>query len=139
MQDEDGRFDVHAVFPRAVESVVSARRLVDGLHGHHEARVVAVARLLISEVATNAVKYASGHDIELRITGSETLRFSVTSRSGEHHQPHIAEPTNGGLGLRLVEHLADDWGYQHEDGRTTVWFTLAASRSTPRRSEPPSR
>jgi len=134
--DEVGPVDVHAVLPHAAEAVASARRLVDGLHGHLEARVVAVARLLISEVATNAVKYASG-DIDVRITGSEMLRFSITSQSGQHHQPHIADPsTESGLGLRLVDHLADDWGCRHEDGQTTVWFALAAPRSTPPESEP---
>lgn len=72
--------------------------------------------LIVSELVTNSVRHAGAGAaeaviIEVMVLG-DRVRLAVVDR-GSEHVPHIApreadEP--GGLGLRLVEQLATDWG-----------------------------
>jgi len=88
--------------------------------------------LLTSELVNNSVAHGKAGDqdvieIELRAT-SRGVRAQV-SDSGEGFAPGerllaIDEP--GGWGLVLVERVADSWGVDH-NGRTSVWFELAAA------------
>jgi anti-sigma regulatory factor (Ser/Thr protein kinase) len=66
-------------------------------------------------------------EIELRAT-SRGVRAQV-SDSGEGFAPGertLAMDEPGGWGLVLVERVADSWGVDH-NGRTSVWFELAAA------------
>lgn len=79
------------------------------------------ARLLVSELATNAVRHGRGR-IELVITPNRGgLRFCVTDEGGGH--PTRRTPgEGGGFGLHLVADLADRWG--EDDNGTCVWFEV---------------
>lgn len=91
------------------------------------------ARLLTSEVLTNAICHASG-PIQLRVRrGTDELTVEVTDRSPQLPQPRLAEAGDeSGRGLLLVDTLADSWGTRPLDRGKTIWFTLRlASASAP--------
>ncbi|MGW1195204.1 ATP-binding protein [Streptomyces sp. NPDC002536] len=83
------------------------------------------ARLLTSEVLTNAICHASG-PIQLRVRrGMDELTVEVTDRSPQPPQPRLAEAGDeSGRGLLLVDALADSWGTRPVDQGKTIWFTL---------------
>lgn len=83
------------------------------------------ARLLTSEVLTNAICHASG-PIQLRVRrGTDELTVEVTDRSPQPPQPRCAEAGDeSGRGLLLVDTLADSWGTRPVDPGKTIWFTL---------------
>jgi anti-sigma regulatory factor (Ser/Thr protein kinase) len=79
--------------------------------------------LMVSELVTNACVHA-GSDITLQVrAGPDSLRVEVGDKGG---LPPVLEEWNGrvgGLGLQLVDHLADRWGWQPaSDGGKVVWF-----------------
>jgi len=83
------------------------------------------AKLLVSELVTNAVKYGPEDEIRLIIAhGEGRTRFTVHDL-GLGPLPEMRaedDPAPGGHGLRLVDALADRWGV--ERGSTRVWFEL---------------
>ncbi|MEV0219998.1 SpoIIE family protein phosphatase [Streptomyces sp. NPDC050704] len=84
------------------------------------------ARLLASELLTNAVFHAGGPiGLRLRHTAHE-LTVEVTDRSPHlPHQRSADAADESGRGLAIVDALADSWGtHATEDGKTT-WFTLS--------------
>jgi anti-sigma regulatory factor (Ser/Thr protein kinase) len=92
--------------------------------------VVDDARLLVSELATNAVVHANT-DFSVSVHIS-TGRVYVEVRDGDpteidltsgHELPELA--TNG-QGLRIVGRLAGTWGARVEDHGKVVWFSVEA-------------
>jgi anti-sigma regulatory factor (Ser/Thr protein kinase) len=84
------------------------------------------ARLLVSELATNAVRHGVGR-IELRVTRTPTgLRFTVGDEGGRHPTPRTPGD-DGGFGLHLVDDLSDRWGHGTEG--TSVWFDVDIRRA----------
>ncbi|MFJ5776901.1 PAS domain S-box protein [Streptomyces sp. NPDC093094] len=83
------------------------------------------ARLLVSEVLTNAVQHAQGPlGLHLRRTASE-LTVEIRDHSPHLPQPRLAAPDDeSGRGLLLVDTLAHDWGVRPTDHGKTTWFTL---------------
>ncbi|XUL91674.1 SpoIIE family protein phosphatase [Streptomyces galilaeus] len=83
------------------------------------------ARLLVSEVLTNAVQHAEGPLVlHLRRTGTD-LAVEISDRSPHLPQPRLAaEDEESGRGLILVDTLADNWGVRPTDQGKTTWFTL---------------
>ncbi|MDX2530941.1 MULTISPECIES: SpoIIE family protein phosphatase [Streptomyces] len=83
------------------------------------------ARLLVSEVLTNAVQHAEGPLLlHLRRTVTE-LAVEVNDLSPHLPQPRLAaEDEESGRGLILVDALADSWGVRPTDQGKTTWFTL---------------
>ena len=78
------------------------------------------ARLLVSELATNAVRHGSGR-IELRIVPTpKGLRFCVCDE-GRGDRGRRAPGPDGGFGLHLVADLADRWG---QGPTRDVWFEV---------------
>jgi anti-sigma regulatory factor (Ser/Thr protein kinase) len=91
------------------------------------------ARLVISELVTNAVKYGEGHernDITMVIEADEIrIRVQVDQTlAAVGLQAVKADPDNrriGGWGLSITEALADSWGF--EPGPPgQVWFEFRA-------------
>jgi anti-sigma regulatory factor (Ser/Thr protein kinase) len=92
--------------------------------------------LLVSELVTNSVRHAglrADEPIRLRARADADCAYVEvcdTGRSGT--VPNQREPTfdalePGGLGLMLVDQMADRWGVRCGDGRTCVWFELACA------------
>ncbi|WP_128380760.1 PAS domain S-box protein [Streptomyces cavernae] len=83
------------------------------------------ARLLLSEILTNAVLHAQG-PIGLHLCRTATeLTVEISDRSPHLPQPRwSAEDEESGRGLILVRSLADDWGVRPTDEGKTTWFSL---------------
>jgi len=88
--------------------------------------LVETARLLTSELVTNAVLHAR---TEMTVAVEQTdqgVRISVTDESPVPPalRRHSATATTG-RGLRLLDELAHEWSVHDHNGGKTVWFTLA--------------
>lgn len=85
--------------------------------------------LLVSELVSNAVRHgASGGDSSICLTATVKDREVIVSVTdggpGLHVVPRDAGTTLEGFGLRLLNRLADDWGWEAEP-RSRVWFRLS--------------
>ncbi|MDT0265720.1 SpoIIE family protein phosphatase [Streptomyces sp. DSM 44915] len=77
--------------------------------------------LIISELITNAIRYAGG-PVGVRLIRDEALICEVSDPS--ETQPHLrrARPTDeGGRGLFLVAQLAHRWGSRYTATGKTIW------------------
>jgi serine/threonine-protein kinase RsbW len=91
---------------------------------------VQVARLVVSELATNAVEHtASGRrwgqfTVSLYpIGGTNCVRVAVTDEGGPSEPRRVegADERSKGWGLLLVSELAADWGVSGDETGRTVW------------------
>jgi anti-sigma regulatory factor (Ser/Thr protein kinase) len=103
-----------------------ARAAIESLGGWLSLNELDDLQLLVSEVASNAVRHGGRGPIQLEISKSPgSIRVAVTDR-GDGFTPGRIEPSiyqGSGWGLFLVEQLSGDWGVTLDDG-TTVWFEL---------------
>lgn len=112
--------------PRDPAAAAEARRLVeDLLRGQCvSAHVVENARLISTELVTNAYRHGEG-EIELRVQLlDQRVRIEVID-AGTRRAPAVRERAGdetGGWGLRIVDHLALQWGVFQ--GTTHVWADL---------------
>ncbi len=81
--------------------------------------------LLVSEVVTNAVRYAE-RPVTLRLLRTDVLRCEVGDDSPQlPRQRRARETDEGGRGLFLVNRLARRWGATRLSSGKVVWFELA--------------
>jgi len=109
--------------PRRTEAVAAARDFVGELAPWLGPRSDD-AKLLVSELVTNALKYGVG-DIRLKITGDDAaVRFVVSDDGAATAGPRIRDKpgADGGWGLQLVDRVADRWGVVPRTSH--VWFEL---------------
>lgn len=85
--------------------------------------------LVVSELVTNAVRHA-GTLLALRLIPADTGVVVVEVDDAAGGEPRLVPPerrtVSGGLGLAIVDRLADAWGYTQQangDGKT-VWARL---------------
>ncbi|MEV6791136.1 SpoIIE family protein phosphatase [Streptomyces sp. NPDC051320] len=84
--------------------------------------------LLVSEVVTNAVRYAE-RPVTLRLLRTDVLRCEVGDDSPQlPRQRRARETDEGGRGLFLVNRLARKWGATRVSTGKVVWFEVAAPR-----------
>jgi serine/threonine-protein kinase RsbW len=92
-----------------------------------------VAVLLASEVVTNSLRHGSsagpGEAVTVTVVVWDAgVRVEVTGRKAD--SVPVLRPSDdeaeGDRGLRLVEELADRWGYERGGGQATTWFVLRA-------------
>jgi anti-sigma regulatory factor (Ser/Thr protein kinase) len=114
---------------RDPDSAAEARRALGEVSDHLSPRRLEDARLLVSELVTNAIRHAGlGADDLIRlvvVTGDHGLRIEVCD-PGTGFEPHEPEPDPAqpsGWGLYLVRELSDRWGVER-DHETRVWFEL---------------
>lgn len=117
------------------QSIAVARRIVDRELGPRlAAEALHDVRLLVSELASNAVKHGGGGPYELLVRIDEhELRVEVVDRGGGFAtaaSDRLAGLEEGGYGLGLVERLSSRWGVERDSG-TRVWFELAAPGEPP--------
>jgi anti-sigma regulatory factor (Ser/Thr protein kinase) len=112
--------------PRDRRAPSKARSAINALAGEVDCSMVPDARLLVSELVTNSVKYGSGGPVTLEVVseGPRHLRVEVID-DGVGFVPVARDRERtevGGWGLHMVESLSDSWGV-HE-GSTHVWFEI---------------
>ena len=115
--------------PNNLEAPHDAREFVDRLELPQPLR--ADVQLLTHELVSNSVRH-SGADpkssIELSLEyEDESLRVEVLD-AGRGFVAEADVPRSrreGGMGLHLVEMLAERWGVERRDG-TCVWFEIGA-------------
>lgn len=113
-------------FAGTAESVGDARRFAAeilarwGVNGDD-------AVLLVSELATNAVRHAGGpYRVDLWQRDDASLRVEVRDADPTPPTPAdvVRDEDLGGRGLVLVTHLAHQWGYHLTGSGKAVWFEL---------------
>jgi hypothetical protein len=119
--------------PHDLGALATARRFVDDCCTVESLRPI--ARLLASELVSNAYRYANG-PIGLDVVESLVrLRVEVTDTNPE--PPRLIAPTlerpddlGGGRGLLLVDRLSERWGHHpnHPLPGKVVWFELRTDR-----------
>ena len=130
---------VRSRLPADTRAPSMARSLLDraGCTGQH-AGVRDRARLLVSELVTNAVRHgAAPVSIEIACDRSAALAVRVTD--GGRGRPALRSSTggasaldrHGGWGLVLVDLLSDEWGVDEAAPGKTVWFRLHRLRASP--------
>jgi PAS domain-containing protein len=129
--------------PRDPSAVALARRVVEADAATLTEEQLDVARLLVSELVTNAVRHGAGDEVMLALRIDDACaRFEVHDAGAQ--RPALRKPRGaaGGYGLNLVASLASRWG---ADGDAGVWFELdrpsddraAAESAAARRARPP--
>ncbi|WP_280695217.1 SpoIIE family protein phosphatase [Kitasatospora sp. GP82] len=116
--------------PAEPTAVSRARRLVRGtLTEWSIEELTDTTELLVSELVTNSVRYASA-PIGVRLTLGDTLLVEISDPLPDPpRERHAAEADEGGRGLELVRRLALRWGTRTEGMGKVVWFELAAGES----------
>ncbi|MFJ9841010.1 SpoIIE family protein phosphatase [Kitasatospora sp. NPDC101155] len=111
--------------PAEPTAVSRARRLVRAALAEWGVEdLTDTAELLVSELVTNAVRYASA-PIGVRLTLGETLLVEISDPLPDPpRERHAAEADEGGRGLELVHRLALHWGARAEGIGKVVWFEL---------------
>jgi ABC-type multidrug transport system ATPase subunit/anti-sigma regulatory factor (Ser/Thr protein kinase) len=111
--------------PAAVATVREAanRQLADW----HLEELAFTTELILSELVTNAIRYASG-PIDVRLLCDRSLVCEVSDASSTApHLRYAATTDEGGRGLFLVAQLADHWGTRYTPSGKIVWASLALS------------
>ena len=111
--------------PHTVQAPGIARRsLADWLAPAVDSDELGAARLLVSELVTNAVVHGHG-DIRLRATLDDDRLLVEVIDEGEGFERTIRQQdfaSIGGRGLAIVDAEASRWGIR--EGTTHVWFEL---------------
>ncbi|WP_449065548.1 ATP-binding protein [Planomonospora algeriensis] len=116
-------------FLGSTASVREARRFVTAfLNGWP---VVEAAELIVSELATNAVRHSAsgrfgGRFLVTIHVGRDRLWLAVLDEGGPR-TPEVldGQEDEGGRGLLLVSTLADSWGVDGDEQGRTVWALLS--------------
>jgi len=95
--------------------------------------------LMTSELVTNAIRHggAVGPDDRIRIRvlrQDARVRIEVRDDGPGFSSPPAADavPAEGGIGLELVDRLANAWGTDRRGRATLVWFEVEPDRPAPR-------
>jgi anti-sigma regulatory factor (Ser/Thr protein kinase) len=119
-----------------------ARRLVtELLAAWGRAEDADVARLLVSEAVTNAVRFIGSRPCLRLDVIAQVDRLRIIVADGTAVRPVLRAPKDteeAGRGMQLIATLATEWGVldttqDHSPGKQ-VWFELAAARLGPRDS-----
>lgn len=114
---------------RDPDSAAEARRALGEVSDHLSPRRLEDARLLVSELVTNAIRHAGLDDDDVIklvvVTGDRALRIEVCDpgQGFDVSEPQADPARPSGWGLYLVRELSDRWGVEH-NAQTRVWFEL---------------
>jgi PAS domain S-box-containing protein len=103
-------------------AVATARSLATRqLHAWGLAEEVFATELIVSELVTNAIRYARP-PVHLRLIHDRQLTCEVSDgSSAAPHLRHARTTDEGGRGLLLVSQLAERWGARYESLGKTIW------------------
>jgi anti-sigma regulatory factor (Ser/Thr protein kinase) len=89
------------------------------------------ALLVFSELVTNAVLHAGGAPRIDVVHDAPTLRFEIHDRSPGAPHPRPSADGTGGFGLRIVEQISVQWGWDPTADGKVVWSTVPCCPPTP--------
>ncbi|MFV8129256.1 ATP-binding protein [Streptomyces syringium] len=115
-------------FPAEPGAVRTARTLVrDTLEEWGMEGVTDVTVLLVSELVTNSLRYASGPiGVRMYSHAGPVLLVEVSDPLPDPPRERVAEPDDeGGRGLQLVALASRRWGTRRGNTGKTVWFELS--------------
>lgn len=121
---------VNETYLSEASSVSLTRRQVDKAlqaWGHDE--LCDTAQMLISEMATNAVRHCTGATFSVNVSLAEdSLCLAVQDSSPRLPQVnHSDDDQENGRGMMIITMIADTWGvHEHASGKT-VWAHLGLS------------
>jgi signal transduction histidine kinase len=118
--------DLAAFYDPDPRSPALARQMVrDVLTDWHLPHLAEDAMIVVSELATNAVRHARS-GLAVTLTSTQLgVRITVTDSSGQLPVLHRAAPSDRtGRGLELVDRLANRWGVAPGPAGKTVWAEL---------------
>jgi len=126
-------------FPRYLDSLTPLYEFVEEILEANDISpgVRFPVHLAMEELFVNMVKYNPGiqTDIGVSVTVIDTdtvtvvlvddggVEFDVTAERKVNIDAPLAERTPGGLGIHLIQNLADKLEYRYKDGRGEVIFT----------------
>lgn len=126
-------------FSNEERAVADARRFAAETLAGEPASIADSVLLMVSELATNAIKHArSPFEVEIDVTDGQ-VRVEVSDAGPG--RPVLRAPSLNALsgrGLQIVDLLATTWGVDdgEQDKRKAIWFTLESPREGAlRRSE----
>ncbi|MFH7340499.1 SpoIIE family protein phosphatase [Streptomyces sp. KHY 26] len=109
-------------FPGDPAIVATARTLAERqLASWGLSELVFTTEMIVSELVTNAIRYAPG-TIQVRLIRDHALICEVTD--GNSAAPHVRHPRTtdeGGRGLLLVARLTNRWGTRRTCHGKTIW------------------
>nr|WP_307847221.1 ATP-binding protein [Streptomyces sp. F63] len=117
-------------FPAGPEALRDARALTRATLGQWRLNAVSdITVLLVSELVTNSLRYASGPiGVRMERTPNRTLVVEVSDPLPDPPLTRIAAPEDeGGRGLQLVAGVSHRWGARQGGSGKTVWFELVLS------------
>ena len=120
---------VELTLPAAPHAAAIARRHVRDLALDDE--TLEVVSLLVTELITNAVRHGRVTDgtmivVHLGMVGDELVHVDVINEGRPFEPDEAATTSDAGLGLKLVDELADSWGVEG-NGATRVWLQVRRS------------
>jgi anti-sigma regulatory factor (Ser/Thr protein kinase) len=131
-RDQQNQQHARAAFPANFEAVAAARRYTqERLNTWGAARESIAASLIVSELASNAVRHVgSGFEVALAYR-DDAVRIVVSDQSGALPVPRQPESgATSGYGLNIVRILASDWGCILDDHGKEIWVELAHETGT---------
>ncbi|OFA50703.1 ATP-binding protein [Streptomyces xinghaiensis] len=117
-------------FPAGPAALRDARALTRATLGEWRLNAVSdITVLLVSELVTNSLRYASGPiGVRMERTPNRTLVVEVSDPLPDPPLTRIAAPEDeGGRGLQLVAGVSHRWGARRGSSGKTVWFELVLS------------
>jgi anti-sigma regulatory factor (Ser/Thr protein kinase) len=116
---------MNATFPNTPSSVPAARRLVEEVLAEDPPELRDRVKLMVSELATNAVKHANS-DFTIEIQRSDDMLRVTLSDSGRGRPAQRAPSDDdpNGRGLIIVQAMSDHWGIDDRAPGKAVWFSL---------------
>jgi anti-sigma regulatory factor (Ser/Thr protein kinase) len=130
----DGSLERTQVFVPARSAIAAVRRFVtDTLNDWGEAGLNDDALIVVSELATNAVRHASSAFRASIRRGEGVVRIAIHDvRQDLPSTSHPRSPIDGdgGLGITVVERLSARWGVDLLHDGKVVWSELDTPRAT---------
>jgi anti-sigma regulatory factor (Ser/Thr protein kinase) len=115
------------LLPAEPTAPAEARAVVEAIGSDLPEPVLVDAKLLLTEVVTNAIKHADHiQAVIIRIKRNHFVRVEVLD-PGPMFKPDPRPPGTGagsGRGLHLVDTVAHAWGVEPDQAGKKVWFEL---------------
>lgn len=118
--------EIRTAIPAHEGAPAVGRGLIDEFRDRLSDQGLHEAKLLMSEVVTDAVRH-DGDQIDVEIRGTEDeIRVEVVGRgSGLGGTSSNGSTHDGGWGSLILDRVADDWGVEQAQDRTVVWFRIS--------------